>query len=385
LLSSDHKGADTEVAQGESCVSCHEGEEEETGDLIASGSRLEPTPVEGKHGTVDLAVQVAFDDENAYFRFQWRTRNPFPGEAHPFLRFDGREWKQYGYPKLDRVVEQDEQPGIYEDRLSMLIDDGSVPGFAAHGCWISCHDGQRDMQGDATAEQVQANPLLGREGLNKKDVRKFLPSTRTTGAWNSTKSAEEITGIKASGGFLDLLQWRAHRSNPVGMADDFYVLEYRLQDAGKGPFSKNEGRATHEPRFMYDEKKYGSRSITSGQIRNKPVALVREQNAARFDPNAGWKEGDLVPKYVISREDATGSAADNESAKGVWKDGIWTVIWARKLNLPNDDDKALKQGGIYTFGFAVHDDNIATRGHHVSFPLTIGFGVKAEIEATKLP
>ncbi len=36
------------------------------------------------------------------------------------------------------------------------------------------------------------------------------------------------------------------------------------------------------------------------------------------------------------------------------------------------------------FAFAVHDDNITTRGHHVSFPVTVGFGAKAAIEATKL-
>ena len=49
-----------------------------------------------------------------------------------------------------------------------------------------------------------------------------------------------------------------------------------------------------------------------------------------------------------------------------------------------EDDKILKEGNAYTFGFAVHDDNITTRGHHVSFPLTVGFGAKAEIEAVKV-
>jgi len=39
---------------------------------------------------------------------------------------------------------------------------------------------------------------------------------------------------------------------------------------------------------------------------------------------------------------------------------------------------------VYNFGFAVHDDNIATRGHHISSPVTVGFGAKAAIEATKL-
>jgi hypothetical protein len=36
------------------------------------------------------------------------------------------------------------------------------------------------------------------------------------------------------------------------------------------------------------------------------------------------------------------------------------------------------------YAFAVHDDNITTRGHHVSFPVTVGFDAKAAIEATKL-
>jgi hypothetical protein len=36
-------------------------------------------------------------------------------------------------------------------------------------------------------------------------------------------------------------------------------------------------------------------------------------------------------------------------------------------------------------GFAVHDDNITTRGHHVSFVRTLGFGTAADIRAVKLP
>jgi hypothetical protein len=35
-------------------------------------------------------------------------------------------------------------------------------------------------------------------------------------------------------------------------------------------------------------------------------------------------------------------------------------------------------------GFAVHDDNITTRGHHVSFVKTLGIGAKADITAARL-
>ena len=385
LHSKDHKRADKKVAQGDSCASCHEGEEQEIGELIVSGGRLEPMPVKGKQPTIDLALQFAYDKDNAYLRAQWKTRNPYPGEAHPFSRYDGKQWKHYGHPKLDKVVQEGKQPGIYEDRFSMLIDDGDVPNFDVHGCWVSCHNGQRDMPDKASKADVKAHALLGDSGLKKKDVRKYLPSTRTDANWASTKSRAEIDQIKAQGGFLDLMQWRGHRSNPVGMADDFNVLEYRLNDAGKGPFSKNWNKKAKQPKYMYDAAKYGSNATREDQIRKKPTALTRELNAVPFDPNANWKEGDMIPAYYTSRADAKGSAADNNMSTGTWKDGMWTVVWARPLNLTNPDDKALKAGGVYTIGFAVHDDNITTRGHHVFWPTTVGFGAKADIEASKVP
>jgi hypothetical protein len=135
---------------------------------------------------------------------------------------------------------------------------------------------------------------------------------------------------------------------------------------------------------MFDEKKVGKKALAAADIRKSPTALIRGENALPFDPNAGWKPGDLIPEYVLNKEGAKGSGADNANVKGVWKDGMWTVEWVRPLNLANPDDKALKEGKAYNFAFAVHDDNITTRGHHVSFPVTVGFGAKAAIEATRL-
>ena len=383
LRSPAHPGAQV-VTGGGACLTCHTGAEDKLGNKLVKANPLEPTPVEGKNGVVQLSFQVAYDNENAYFRFQWKTRNPYPGEAYPFRRFDGKEWKPYGAQKLAAAVRKGEQPGIYEDRLSIMIDDGGVPAFANQGCWLTCHNGERDAPKQPTAAEVQANPLF--QALKKNDVRKYLPSTRTDAlaSWDQGKSLDEIAKLKAAGGFLDLMQWRAHRSNPVGMADDGYVLEYRLFDAGKNPFSSNFDAKTGQPKFMYDAKKVGKKALAIDDIRKMPNALVRGQNAAPFDPNAGWKAGDLIPQYVVSREDSTGSAADNKEAKGVWNDGAWTVVWARPLNLANPDDKALREGKVYNFAFAVHDDNITSRGHNVSFPVTVGFGAKAAIEATKL-
>jgi len=385
LRSAEHKRAKKKTAQGDSCISCHEDEEAEIGKLIVTGERLEPHPVPGKQAVIDLAVQAAHDADNLYLRFQWKTKNPFPGTAHPHWRYDGKAWKGMGWPQLHKKVWDEGQPAIYEDRLSMMIDDGSVPMFKEQGCWLTCHDGMRDMQDLAQKDDVKAHPYLGKV-LHKKDVRKYLPSSRTDDdlSWDKTKSAEELAKIKAAGGFVDLMHWRGHRSNPVNMADDGYVLQYRLFDDGKKMFSKNWDKKAKQPKYMFDETKVGFKSRTLDQIRDtsQPPSVIPEKNAVAFDSNAGWKEGDMVPAYYVTRTGAKGSAADNNNAVGIWKDGVWTVLWTRKLDTGHPaDDKIMKVGGVYTFGFAVHDDNITTRGHHVSWPMSVGIGADADIKA----
>jgi Ethylbenzene dehydrogenase len=382
LQTPSHPGAQ-QVASGMPCLACHQGQEQALGKKLVAGGPLEPAPVKGKVGNVDLMLQVAYDDKNAYFRARWKTQNPYPGNEHQYLRFDGTAWKVYGYPKLDKVVQDGTQPGIYEDRFSFMIDDGKVERFAQQGCWLTCHNGERDMPNQFKSEEVQANALY--KAIKQNDVRKYLPATRTNPAdWKSGKPIEEIAKLKEAGQFTELVQWRAHRSAPVGMADDGYVLEFRNLDAGKNMFSGNFDRAKAQPRLMWDEKKVGYKSIPQDQLRKGDHFLIREDNAVPFDPNAGWKAGDMIPDYALSRGEAAGSAADNKAISS-WKDGMWTVVVVRPLGLTNPDDKALQHGGVFNIGLAVHDDNITTRGHHVSFIKSLGFGLKADIEAVRLP
>jgi hypothetical protein len=273
LRSPEHPGAQM-VNGGSACLTCHKDTEQKLGDRLVKANKLEPTPVDGKNGTVQLSFQVAYDKENAYFRFQWKTKNPYPGEAYPFLRFDGKEWKNFGNQRLAGAVRKGEQPAVYEDRLSIMLDDGGVPNFANQGCWQTCHNGMRDAPNQPKTDEVQANALL--KALNKNDVRKYLPSTRSDAlaSWDKGKSLEEIAKIKAAGGFLELMQWRAHRSNPVGTADDGYVLEYRNFDAGKNAFSSNLDAKTKQPKFMYDAKKTGKNALAIGDIRKTSTAML---------------------------------------------------------------------------------------------------------------
>lgn len=389
LRSDAHKGAAKETMRGDACVSCHDDPKEEQlqGSKILKGNHpLEPLAkaLSGKPGYVDVSVQAAYDDKNAYLRFQWKTNSKVhPGNDYPGYRFDGKEWKQYGAQRLHPNAVAGNTPAVYENRLSFLLDDGKVPGFASQGCWLTCHDGERDMPKQYTKEEVAANALL--TAVKRSDVRKYIPGTRTNPSdWKTGKSLAEIEKLKASGEFLDLIQWRAHRTAPIGAVDDGYVLEWRNFDAGKNHFASNMDGEKKQPKFMFDAAKFGAKAMNADNFLGKQESiLVKGVNAVPFDPNAGWKAGDILPQYVVSAADAAGSAADNKGISS-WKDGVQTVVIIRPLGLANADDKALKVGGVYNVGFAVHDDNVTTRGHYVSYVKTLGIGTKGDIQAVKL-
>ena len=111
LRSPGHKGAAV-MPYGTPCVSCHKGQEAKLGDKIVKGGPLEPTPPAGKNGSLALNVQVAYDDQNAYFRFQWKTKNSYAGDGYPYYRFDGKEWTAYGAPRLSAPAYKGELPPI---------------------------------------------------------------------------------------------------------------------------------------------------------------------------------------------------------------------------------------------------------------------------------
>ena len=134
LRSKGHKRADKKTKKGDSCVSCHEGEEADMGNLIVTGKKLEPAPIPGKQGTKDLAVQAAHDDTYLYLRMQWKSQMGREGRMHNMVRFDGKKWQWYGSHRANAKVRSGKQPPMYEDRLAIMIDDGSVPGFKEQGC-----------------------------------------------------------------------------------------------------------------------------------------------------------------------------------------------------------------------------------------------------------
>lgn len=217
LLSPAHPGA-TPVSQGQACLTCHKGTEKTRGDKIVKGGDLEPTPIAGKNGSVDVEAQAAHDADYVYFRFQWKTNLNREGRMHDYVRFDGKQWKWYGHDRNDKAVRTGEQPALYEDRFSIMLDDGKVPLFAQQGCWITCHNGMRDTRNQVVGEPVKTHPLFS-DSKYDPDIRKYLASTRTDGAasWDKTKSKR---GYRQDQGSRRFPRPHAMAREPLGSCRD---------------------------------------------------------------------------------------------------------------------------------------------------------------------
>ena len=59
LRGPEHAGAQA-VVSGTGCVDCHSGQEEQKGNSLVKGGKLEPNPPKGKEGVKQVNMQVAY-------------------------------------------------------------------------------------------------------------------------------------------------------------------------------------------------------------------------------------------------------------------------------------------------------------------------------------
>jgi hypothetical protein len=233
----------------------------------------------------------------------------------------------------------------------------------------------RFMPNKPTKEEVQAHPFWGKGGANKNDIRKYLKEYSAkpdeTGGWKNPKSKEEIAALKDKGFILDLLQWRAHRTNSTGIGDDGHVAEYRIFDKGNKNFVDNWDKEKNQPKWMFDASKTGGKAVLTGADLYTPANLLTDANSVPFNP-AVAKDGAALPNWLVTAK-TDGSYADVTS-KGTHDGKGWTVVMKRKLATGNKDDIQMAAGGTYTLGVAVHDDHTTARFHFVGFPVTVSLG-----------
>lgn len=331
--------------------------------------------------TMPLQVKAAYNGRDMFFRYRWPSERP--GIYHDMLKFEGGKWVRYG-----GSVPGPQPQGIYEDRVTMLVDDGSVPLFERYGGYITVGDRMRFFTNEATADEVKAQPYLG--GVKgKKEVGKYLPETRSdVNDWASLVPEDDLAALRRAGYFLDLWHWRAGRSNPIDRSDDQYVAEARYGDSGKGPFTTNWDKALGQPKWMFDPEKTGIRALAWDDLMSRKLGFddlyyLREEDAVPFDPALAWAEGDTIPRRLLRQGE--GSRWDIAVAgQARWKDGFWDVTIMRAMDTGNPlEDKAMRDKARYSAAFAVHRNATGSRWHYVSLPVSVGLEREADLRAVR--
>ena len=105
-----------------------------------------------KELTMPLQVKAAYNGRDILFRYRWPAKQP--SIYHDMLKFEGGKWVRYG-----ASVAGPQPQGIYEDRVTMLVDDGSVPEFARYGGYIAVGDRMRFFTNEAKPDEVQGASL----------------------------------------------------------------------------------------------------------------------------------------------------------------------------------------------------------------------------------
>jgi hypothetical protein len=279
-------------------------------DVWKQASPLTVKVVGGKNlpgGSTEVTLRSVYSGDTVYFLMQYKD------ETQSFRRSPWQKQADGSWLKLKDPNDKGGDNNLYyEDKFSILWNISS-PAFEAKGCLSACHTGEGKPYGNMY-----------------------------------TKDAGEL---------LDNWHWKSVRTGPNGQIDDQYIDSTRYdpekaKEAGRKSDPKTGGGYVDN---VSDDKK-GPKFALKG---NKPAPpyWILDSEKEPFD-GSKYKAGDEVPGIIVAP--FTGDRGD-VSARHVWKDGVRTIEFSRKLVTGSQFDvqfNDLKKQ--YAFGVAVFD-NAAVR------------------------
>jgi Ethylbenzene dehydrogenase len=254
-------------------------------------------------GATEVTMRSVHTEDTVYFLIEYQD---------PTLSVRREPWQKQADGSWAQLRDPNDKGGdnnlFYEDKLSILWNISS-PGFEQKGCMAACHSGQ----GKPYGSMYTSNP----------------------------------------GELLDNWHWKSVRTGSVGQVDDQYVDSSRYDkdkapEAGRKSDPKSGGGYTNN----VSESKRGPKFALPGNKPGPPYWIL-EPEKVPFD-NVKYKANDEVPGIIVAP--FTGDR-DDISAKHVWKDGVWTVVIARKLVTNSEFDVQFNDmKKEYAFGVAIFDN-----------------------------
>ena len=181
------------------------------------------------------------------------------------------------------------------------------------------------------------------EGPDREDIFVFK--------WKLDQNTENLSVFSDESHEADIWYWKAARTDPLGFADDKIHRFYNYP-----------AKDSFEVTTKSGGKMYLQRQGDIGRSSFKTKILIDYQ-------------GNEAPRYTVRNPEF--SRADVK-AKGVWKDGRWTIEFARALVTDNTDDVNF-QTLVKSYGFGVSRYEIAGRPHEDSEQPLFGSGDITEL------
>lgn len=214
----------------------------------------------------------------------------------------------------------------YEDKLGIYWEI-KARGFKKKGCAVSCH--------------------MTENGMNN-GIEDFSAGRKYTNKQGET---------------IDMWHWKSVRTGPLGMIDDQFVDHTKDLKQNKNWGRKGDAKLGGGYKNNHNGSKTGPAYMNS-PFSEADKYWVLPRTKTKFVDT--FKTGDVVPGIEISP--FKGSRADIR-AKGVWKDGLWTLEIKRTLVTTGEkadvqDIQFRDLSKAYYFGLAVFDNTQINHLYH---------------------
>jgi hypothetical protein len=254
-------------------------------------------------GTTEVTLRALYTADTVYFLAQYKDPTDSV-QRSPWVKQADGSWQKLKDPN-DKGGDSNL---YYEDKMAILWNISS-PAFEQRGCLSGCHTGE------------------GKPFGNKY--------------------------TKDPGERLDMWHWKGVRTGPVGQVDDQYVDHTRYDkekspEAGRKSDPKTGGGYADN---VSDDKK-GPKFALKGNTPAPPYWILDAEKESL--DNSKYKAGDEVPGIIVAP--ITGDRGDI-AARHVWKDGVRTIEFSRKLVTGSEFDVQFNDvKKEYAFGVTVFDN-----------------------------
>ncbi|OGP42929.1 MAG: hypothetical protein A2090_10180 [Deltaproteobacteria bacterium GWD2_42_10] len=266
-----------------------------------------------------------------------------------------------------------------------------------------CHlskSGEFDLRADDIAsgklrmkksqKAFEPEPLSGKKGFinlslqtayDEEYIYMRLQWESTGASWNNPKIAED--------GFADRVAVQLNRTQDFFKRYGCFIACH--SDLNSMPASPSKDEVRKHP--YYSSLKREDVRLYAYYARDNGWAAMKGDDVLKRLLNEGglidlWEtefkgmNAEAEDGWIFNDRRGDDKADVKSDAK--WGDGKYAVVLKRKLNTGDSQDVQLKEDEKFAIGVAIHDNKANHRKHYISFPLTIGLGVKGDIKAEKV-